>query len=251
MGRKFVAGEGDPAGAGAGIEPLDMSGAVATPIETWQDAERLGLALVLALGSSAARLTGEGGDSGLDITADTMVAQVKHWVAPVGRPEVQKLAGAATGRTAVFLAPMFTRQARDWADDAGVALFTYTDAAVVRPLNVAAGRLMPAGGIGVSDVADRDFGLRAERAERWYRLIEAELNRRLRDHRPATRRQRKDLARDVNARDRLRKASVSLAKMGEARRSKVGRQFRVAVRVGDVERELKAVAKLVGLVLPE
>jgi hypothetical protein len=69
---------------------LDLSGAVAGPLATWQDVERLGLALMRALGFDDARLTPPGADAGIDIDSRNGVCQVKHWTNQVGRREVQQ-----------------------------------------------------------------------------------------------------------------------------------------------------------------
>lgn len=206
---------------------------------------------MVSLGFEDARLTGAGSDGGIDIAARKAVAQVKHWSSPVGRPEVQRLAGAARGRTAIFIASKYSRQAMDWADQAGIALFTYTQNANVSARNLAAGRLLSSRSKGVRETIDRDFALRAERAERWFAVVNAEMNRRGRAPRPLTRRERKEYARYVDALAEMRKARASLAKVEQARSARLGRRSRFAVRVGGLENDLKAVARLLRISLPE
>jgi restriction system protein len=74
--------------------------------------ERLVVELLLAMGyggsrSDAGRAVGRGGDGGIDgiikedrLGLDTIYIQAKRWVDTVGRPEVQKFAGALQGQRA-------------------------------------------------------------------------------------------------------------------------------------------------------
>jgi hypothetical protein len=86
------------------------------------------------------RLTGPGADRGIDVTADVGVAQVKHQATPVGAPVAQGALGAGHGRQKVlfFALSGFTRQAADFAQQAGVALFSYDIYGSVTPRNVEA-----------------------------------------------------------------------------------------------------------------
>lgn len=81
-----------------------------------------------AWGLNDVRLTGRGADGGIDVEAQEAVAQVKAWMAPVGRPEIQQLKGAAhDGRTPLFFSlSEYTTAARQFADEASVALFRFT-----------------------------------------------------------------------------------------------------------------------------
>lgn len=74
----------------------------------------------------AARAIGRSGDEGIDgivdedrLGLDTIYLQAKRWEAPVGRPEVQKFAGALQGQRAqkgIFITTAaFTRDAIDYA----------------------------------------------------------------------------------------------------------------------------------------
>jgi len=76
---------------------------------------------------AAARL-GQSGDGGVDgviredrLGLDQIYVQAKKWANPVGRPEIQKFFGALHGQRAtkgVFITTsMFTREARDYAND--------------------------------------------------------------------------------------------------------------------------------------
>lgn len=99
---------------------------------------------VLELGS--VRLTRSGADGGIDVISAEAGAQVKHYAAAVGAPEVQQAKGAAHGSTHVlfFALSSYTKQAKDYAHAAGVALFSYTIYGDVIPTNVLAKNLLDA-----------------------------------------------------------------------------------------------------------
>ena len=70
------------------------------------------------------------GDGGLDVVSSNFGAQVKFFAnAPVGRPEIQALYGAASGnglQPAFFAySSGYTAEALDWARKVGVACFTF------------------------------------------------------------------------------------------------------------------------------
>jgi restriction system protein len=93
--------------------------------------ERLVIAVLVAMGyggslSEAGKVIGGSGDAGIDgiikedrLGLDVIYVQAKRWENPVGRPEVQKFAGALQGQRArkgIFLTTsMFTRDAQDFA----------------------------------------------------------------------------------------------------------------------------------------
>jgi Restriction endonuclease len=98
-----------------------------------------------AWGHAGATATSGGPDSGIDVAAAGAVAQVKAWTKAAGRPDVQRLVGAAPkGKAALFFSLSgFTPQAIAYANERGVALFTFTDLeGAVRPENDAARRAM-------------------------------------------------------------------------------------------------------------
>lgn len=75
----------------------------------------------------AARAVGQSGDVGIDgiidedrLGLDTIYIQAKKWEGPVGRPEIQKFAGALMGKKAskgIFIATSsFTKDAKDYAE---------------------------------------------------------------------------------------------------------------------------------------
>lgn len=103
---------------------------------TWEQAEREAWMWMRRHGFRDAQLTTRGADGGVDIRARKAVAQVKATAKPVGRPAVQNIYGIADRekkkRALVFSLNGYTDPAIDWADDAGVALFSVHP---VEPIN--------------------------------------------------------------------------------------------------------------------
>ena len=91
----------------------------------WQRAEELGAEWMRALGFVDAAVTRSVGDGGIDVVASNAVAQVKMHSQSVGRPDVQRLRGAAyTVEFAVFFSfSGYTTGAVAYADSNKVALF--------------------------------------------------------------------------------------------------------------------------------
>jgi restriction system protein len=93
--------------------------------------ERLVIQVLVAMGyggtlSDAGRAIGRSGDGGIDgiikedrLGLDVIYVQAKRWENPVGRPEVQKFAGALQGQRArkgIFITTStFTKDAQDFA----------------------------------------------------------------------------------------------------------------------------------------
>lgn len=93
--------------------------------------ERLVIDVLVAMGyggtrADAGRAIGKSGDGGIDgiinedrLGLDVIYVQAKRWEGTVGRPEIQKFAGALQGQRAtkgVFITTStFTREARDFA----------------------------------------------------------------------------------------------------------------------------------------
>lgn len=117
---------------------LDFADLFPQGLRNWEDAERLGLALMLYLGFADAKLTAKGADAGIDVAARDACCQVKHWVGPVGRRELQQLVGASFGRTTVFLASSYSAHAIAYADAARVGLFALNPTARVLVANAEA-----------------------------------------------------------------------------------------------------------------
>lgn len=107
------------------------------PVLTWQDAETLAAAHMRRYGFEDARSTASGADGGLDVVATFGVAQVKFLSAPVGRPVVQALRGAAHGYEHAFFYALsgYTASAVQFADEAAVALWQFDQFGTVWPIN--------------------------------------------------------------------------------------------------------------------
>ncbi|MGW6481989.1 restriction endonuclease [Streptomyces sp. NPDC055059] len=116
-------------------------------VATWRDAELLAVRHMRALGFLDARDTGPGSDGGIDAAATGAVAQVKMHNKPIGRPDLQRLYGAAAGRqqpqSLLFYSYRgFTSTAQTYADERGILLFEFDRAGTVRALNGAAVRAL-------------------------------------------------------------------------------------------------------------
>lgn len=228
---------------------IDLSLAVNTPLESWREAEVLGCALV-AVGFDDAQMTGEGSDGGIDVIARDAVCQVKFWDASVGRGEVQKLFGAALGRTAIFLAPTFTPKARQWADDAGVALFSFDRSALILAENPAAVALAAKYRPGVLSSRETGFATRVTRTHRWFGVISSEIQR-LDAQPPASNRERRRNKRRADAaRERLPDIQQGFAKVQQTPYLRIAPLGRLGHRLDLLERELKGAARDLGIKLP-
>src|SRR5699024_214113 len=91
----------------------------------WQEAEAAAAEHMKFLGFIDAQRTSSGADGGIDVESSEAAAQVKFHASPVGRPDIQRLRGAAHEyRIGIFYSTGgYTREATHYADEAGVALF--------------------------------------------------------------------------------------------------------------------------------
>jgi hypothetical protein len=97
-------------------------------IRSPRDAELIAVEWMRYWGFTDAIATPVGADEGIDVTSERAIAQVKAHMVPIGRPEIQNLAGVASveRKLAMFFALNgYTAQAVQWADKAKVALFTF------------------------------------------------------------------------------------------------------------------------------
>jgi hypothetical protein len=124
------------------VEHLQPVGRVARPsprvIRSPRDAEEAAANWCRWLGFADAELTSHGSDGGVDVRGRSLVAQVKAHMVPIGRPDLQKLYGVATAERAlaVFFSLMaYTREALQWADQVGMALFRFNHAGEAEPEN--------------------------------------------------------------------------------------------------------------------
>jgi hypothetical protein len=107
--------------------PADAEGAAARWMRYW--------------GYEDASVTGRGADGGVDVRSSDAVAQVKALQVPVGRPDLQRLHGVATSENKMgffFSLMYFTPQAKEWADQVGIALFRFDLQGEPEPVNAAA-----------------------------------------------------------------------------------------------------------------
>jgi hypothetical protein len=102
------------------------------------DAEKVAAHWMRWMGFADATETMPGADGGIDVESATALAQVKTETLPVGRPALQRLAGAAHAerkRGLFFSLSGYTAQAREWADQASIAIFTFDLQGVPQPIN--------------------------------------------------------------------------------------------------------------------
>jgi hypothetical protein len=109
-------------------------------VAEWQDAEELAVwHLREFLGVGDAKMTPPGADGGVDVRGDGVVAQVKFIGSAVTAPQVRQLVGAGLSARCVFYARQgYTAQAVSFADEADVALFTFTLYGDVTPVSAPA-----------------------------------------------------------------------------------------------------------------
>ena len=109
-----------------------------------REAEELAAEWLRYFGFDDATLTQEGSDGGVDIEGGKFVAQVKAEMKPSGRARVQQLYGIAQleRKRAVFFSLCgYSPHATEWANRAGVALFSFNHAGEPEPANDAASKI--------------------------------------------------------------------------------------------------------------
>lgn len=90
-----------------------------------------------------------GADSGIDVRSKRALAQVKWKAGVTGRPDCQRLVGArgnGTEQLFFFSASGYSAQAIEYADQVGMALFTYDPVGAAEPVNPAARRVLESAG---------------------------------------------------------------------------------------------------------
>lgn len=102
-------------------------------------AEHLVAEWVRHLGQDRVHVTQQASDGGYDVGSDEWVVQVKNYAGSVSVVELRELVGVATvdGRKPVlFTSGKLTREAEDFADKAGIAVFRYVaEDALLGPIN--------------------------------------------------------------------------------------------------------------------
>lgn len=115
-------------------------------IRSPRDAELAAEEWMRYFGFGDAEVTPVGADEGIDVNSTKAVAQVKAYMVPVGRPDVQNLAGVAAGEKKIgifFALTGYTPQAIQWADKADIALFSFDLQGEPEAVNSVAHKLMP------------------------------------------------------------------------------------------------------------
>lgn len=114
------------------------------PYTTWREAEHSAQKWMDQVGFKGSRVTPPGNDAGLDVVAERACAQVKTNASPVGRPDLQRLAGAGLGygQLMFFSASGYTPSAKEFADTWRIALFILPPDGRVRTANRAASSLV-------------------------------------------------------------------------------------------------------------
>lgn len=110
-------------------------------IRTARDAELVTVEWMTYLGFTGVQGTPVGPDGGVDVISDEAVAQVKAETVPTGRPKIQQHHGVATahGKQGLFFSLAgFTSQAKTYAEQNALALFTFDLQGVPEPVNTLA-----------------------------------------------------------------------------------------------------------------
>lgn len=104
---------------------MSETSVIPTFLSDWQAAEAAAVDHMKTLGFIDAHPTAPGPDGGIDALASGAAAQVKFYASPVGRPDIQRLRGAAREyRIALFYSTGgYSKEAVAYANDAQVALF--------------------------------------------------------------------------------------------------------------------------------
>ena len=152
---------------------MTEASAFTTVLADWQSAELAAVVHMKSIGFIDATLTKSGADGGIDVESSEAAAQVKFYANPVGRPDIQRLRGAAhTYRLALFYSTGgYTSEAVEYADQAQVALFHMDAFGRVEIVSSSAAMLTESTG-----VQERRNKLEALKAER-YRFAELALRR--------------------------------------------------------------------------
>jgi hypothetical protein len=123
-----------------------QAAAVPDVIDSPADAEAQAAVWMIGLGFADAMPTQFTADGGIDVVSSRAVAQVKFQVAPVGRPALQNLVGAAgsehPGKFKLFFSwKGYSGPAFVFAEQAHVALFSFTTGGELVPENTQAEHL--------------------------------------------------------------------------------------------------------------
>ena len=107
-------------------------------IGDWLSAESNAVEWMRYWGYGDAMITGGSADRGVDVLATGAVAQVKWQSQACGRPDLQRLVGANPRQGNVllfFVASNYSKSAREYADERGIALFATEPYGTPMPMN--------------------------------------------------------------------------------------------------------------------
>ncbi|MET7643298.1 restriction endonuclease [Streptomyces sp. NPDC005426] len=114
-------------------------------ISSWQQAELNAARWMRHWGYADATARPGGPDSGIDVRAAGALGQVKYQAASVGRPELQRFVGArsrgSSAQLIFFTGSDYAATAVSYAQEWGIALFTYRLDGAMTPVNDAARRI--------------------------------------------------------------------------------------------------------------
>lgn len=117
------------------LAPLDEPSTTFAP-SSWREAEHDVCRWLKTIGEADATVGQGRQDGGVDVESSRFVVQVKDWRSNVSGPAIRQIFGvaAARGKSAVVVASGYTQDAFRFAQQAGVALFTYQSGAI-QPVN--------------------------------------------------------------------------------------------------------------------
>lgn len=121
---------------------------IGSPKTDWRHAEIATAEWLRAQGVIDAQPTRHTRDGGEDVTSARYAAQTKHWKANVGARDIREIFGVASAgrkQAMVFTRTGYTRDALEFAEDAGVALFVYSEDWEVTAASSSAKQLLATG----------------------------------------------------------------------------------------------------------
>lgn len=102
----------------------------------WRSVEELAYLHLRDLGFGDVQITNVGKDNGLDVLGTAIAAQVKMTALPVGRPTLQQLVGASRKQyLACYSTSGYTKDARIFANEHSISLFSVSNRGLVEPAN--------------------------------------------------------------------------------------------------------------------
>lgn len=115
-------------------------------IRTPREAEEVACEWLRFFGFTDAETTTNGRDGGVDVDSENAVVQVKFKGVPTGSPEVHQLYGVASLQRKIpffFSLGGFTAEAKDFSEQAGIALFSFDYQGTPIPVSSLADKYLP------------------------------------------------------------------------------------------------------------